>query len=125
MRKEFGSRTREHHVFAAIQDKSREPDGIAYAFDGNDGAGFQRSSIHENGVHLNVAVTIEVRSDACIEDWIILELDDCLFARIDGRAALAKNVPSSIETRQHSVSACLFQFGRNRPRATVDDECNV
>src|SRR5439155_24998020 len=123
--KQFRARTGQSHVLAAVQHESGELDGIKDTLDGNDGAGFQRAAIHENGVHLNVAITIEVRADTRIEGWIVLELHDCLLTCIQRGAPISENIPSSIQTRQNSILARLFKFGRNRPGATVNDECNV
>ena len=40
----------EHHVLAVFEDAAREAYGIPYAFDGGDGAGFERVAVHEDGV---------------------------------------------------------------------------
>ena len=72
-----------------------------------------------------MAISIEMRSDARVEDWIIFELDDCLFTCIERRAAALKDAPPSVQTREDPVLACLFEFGRNGPCATVNDECKI
>src|SRR5438132_8323764 len=124
-RKLLGAVTGNQHVFAFFENDSSKADRITNAFHGNNRAGLESSAVHENCVELHLAVTIEVRPDPGIEDRIIFEFDDRLFAGIERGTTVLENPPASIQRAPHSVVAEFFDFWRDVPSPAMDDQRDI
>jgi len=118
----FGAGRDDHHVFGVFEHLAREADGIADAFDGGDGAGFQRFAVHDDGVELDAAFGIEMRTKARVECGIVFEDDDGGFDGVGGCAAGRENVPSGFEGAANACAAIFDGLVRDIPCAAVDDQ---
>ena len=63
----------EHHVWATFKNLAGEADGIADVLQRRCGAGAERKAVHDDGVALNPAVQIEMRTIAGVEYGIIFQ----------------------------------------------------
>src|SRR5581483_8235998 len=68
--------------------------GIADSADRGDGSGAKRTSVHDDGVAFDVAVEIEMRAIAGVEDRILFEDDDGGFDGVESGAARGENGPT-------------------------------
>jgi len=95
----------QHHVFAVLEDRARQTDGIVNVFDGSDCSSFQRVPVHKNRVELHVAVGVQVRAESSVERGIVFQNYDSGFDSINRRAARGENFPSGFERSLNSGAA--------------------
>ena len=116
------ARADQHHVLGFFEHAARQAYGVTDAFDGGNGAGFQRGAVHHDGVELYAAIAIQVRADPCVERGIVFERDDGGFDGVNRLAACAENFPSGVEGAANSVAAIFDCFVGDVPSAAVDNE---
>ncbi len=109
-------------MIAFLEDRACQPDRVANPLDSRDGAGLERAAVHQDGIHLHVSVEIQVRTDPGIEDRIVFEHGDHRFDGVNRRAPFGKKFPAGRQCPPNAGAASLKTFGRNIPRAAVDDE---
>ena len=88
----------------------------------NNGARLECGAVHKDGIELNFAVAIEVRSDSGIEYGFIFEFDDRFFARLDCRTASFKNCPAAVQRAMDPGSTGLFEFCWNVPGSAMNNQ---
>ena len=118
----FSARAHEHHVFAFFHDLSGQADGIANPLDRGDRAGLQGGAIHNDGIELDVALAVQVRTHTRVEDRVFFQDNDRCFDGIDRSAASRKNFPAGFEGPAATFAARNNRGVRNIPCAAVDDQ---
>ena len=112
----------EHHVFAVFEHAAREADGIVDVLYGGDCSRFERAAVHEDGVELDVAFGIQVRTEACVERGIVFQDYDGGFYGVNRSAAAGENFPSGFEGALDAGAAVCDGFVGDVPGAAVDDQ---
>jgi hypothetical protein len=118
----LGAFAGEHHVRAALIDGAGGTNGIADSADRGDGSGAKRTSVHDDGVAFDVAVEIEMRAIAGVEDRILFEDDDGGFDGVESGAARGENGPTGHQSAMAALFAGVHGFIGDIPGATVNDE---
>jgi hypothetical protein len=112
----------QHHVRAVFQDSARELNGILDAVQIRRRSGAQRGAVHYDGVTFDVAVQIEVRAVAGVEDGIVFEHHNGGFDGVERRAASRKDGPARRKSAMAAGFASVNGFVRNVPRAAVNNQ---
>ena len=76
----------EHHVRTLFQNFARQTNRIFYALQSSGGAGAKTRSIHDDGIALDFAVSVQMGAVAGVKDGIVFQNDDRGFDRLDRRA---------------------------------------
>jgi hypothetical protein len=105
---------------AVAHDLEGEIDRVAHVFQPSDPRGPQLGAFHHAGVELDDTVEVQARSDAGIEERLVLHVPDG--GRRRGQGAVADLRPARIACSLDSgLPERAFSFG-DRPRAAVDDQ---
>jgi len=112
----------EHHVRAFLEDGARGLDGIFDAPKTGDGARAECGRVHDDGIAFDVAIDVEMRTVARVEDRIVFEDDDGGFEGVDSVASVEKDIVASVESAKATRFASNDGVVRDVPSATVDDE---
>src|SRR5260221_8310752 len=86
------------------------------------GPGAKGRAIHHNSVAFHVAIEIEVRAVARIENRVIFENDDGGLDRVQRGAASGEDVPSCGKSRGAAVFASGNGFIGNVPGSAVNNQ---
>ena len=105
-----------------LEDAAGETNGIFDAMKAGDGAGFQGGGLHDDGVAFDLAIEIEMRTVARVEDGIVFENGDRSFNRVEGVTAVAKHGPTSVKRAKAAFFAGVNGVVGDVPGTTVDDE---
>jgi len=120
--KAFGAGRNKHHVGTFFEHHARGLDGIFDAMESGDGTGAKRGGVHDDGVAFNVAVEIEMRAVAGIEDGIVFEDHDGGFDGVEGVATARENGPTGEERAKAAGFTGVDGVVGNVPGTTVDDK---
>jgi hypothetical protein len=85
-------------------------------------AGVQRDAVHDDGVAFDLAVEIQVRAVAGVEDRIVFEDHDGGFDGIESRAPAGEDGPAGSKRALAAGFARIYGFIGNVPRAAVNNE---
>jgi len=118
----FGAGGDEHHVGAFFEDGAGGLDGIFDAMETSDGAGAEGGGFHDDGVAFDVAVEIEVRAVASVEDGVVLEDGDSDLDGVEGVAAVGEDAPTGLEGAEAAGLAGFDGVIGDVPGTAVDDE---
>ena len=118
----LGALRDEHHVGRFFEDGARGLDGIFDAAEAGDRTGFECGGVHDDGVALDVAIEIEVRAVAGVEDGIVFEDGDGGFDGVEGVAAVEENVVASMKSAKATGLAGFDGVVGDVPGAAVNDE---
>ena len=125
-RKAHGTLADQHHVMAGIHHQARQPDGIGDVGDRRHRPGRQVSSVHDGGVHLHLAVLVEHRTAAGVEQRIVLQQRGAGLHRLQGIAAPTEDVPAVFQDAAHGIQVThrglLISDVVECPRPTVDHQ---
>jgi len=122
MSEALGALGDEHHVGAFFEDDASGLNGISDAAETGDRAGAESGGVHHDGVALDVAIEIEVRAVAGVEDGIVFEDGDGGLDGVESVASIGEQSPASAKSSETTGLAGANSFVRNVPGATVDDE---
>src|SRR5207253_9573731 len=106
-------------------NESGQANGIKNPLDSDDSTGFQSGAVHENGIHLDFTVAIGMRSDACVEHRLVLQVDDDLLAGIKRGTAVLQRLPTTIESSFDRAPADLQELVRNVPRSAMNGQRDI
>ena len=112
----------QHHVRAIFEDFARELNGMLDAMEIGGGAGAKCGAVHDDGVAFDMAVEVEVRAVAGVEDGVIFEDDDGGFDGVEGGTAAGEDGPAGGESAVAAGIAGFHGFVRDIPCAAVNDE---
>jgi hypothetical protein len=90
----LGSLGDEHHVRAIFEDFAGDLNGIFYALQRGGGTGAECCAVHHDGVAFDVAVEIEVRAVAGVEDGVIFEDHDGGFNGVKRGTSVGEDGPA-------------------------------
>ena len=96
--------------------------GIFDSVKAGDGAGAESGGVHDDGVALDHAIEIEVRTVARVEDGIVLENRDGGFDGVQGMAAVREDSPTGAKSAKAAGFAGVNGFVRDVPGTTVKNE---
>ena len=105
-----------------FEDGARGLNGIFDAAKTGDGTGAQRGGVHDDGVAFDVAIEIEMRAVASVEDGIVFEDSDGGFDGVEGVAAVGENGPAGMKRAKATGIAGFDGVVGNVPGSAVDDE---
>ena len=117
----LGTGANQHHVLAGFEHLARQANGVADALDRRYGAGPEARAIHDDGVELDVAFAVQVRTDAGIECGVVLQHHDGRFDGVERGAAALEDFPSGFECAAAPIAAVLNGFVGDVPGTTVDN----
>ena len=112
----FRSLGDEHHVRTFFEDGARGLDWIFDATKTGDRTGAKRGGVHNDGVAFDIAIEIEMRAVACVEDRIVFEDGDRGFDGVEGVATVGEVWRSQREAREGSRRCRLRWRRRECPR---------
>lgn len=112
----------EHHVRAFFEDCASSLNGVFDPMKTGDGTSTERRSIHDDGIALDIAIEIEMRTVAGIEDRIIFEDGDGRFNRIERVATVGKDGPAGVESSKATGFAWFDGVVGNVPGSAVENE---
>ena len=118
----FGPVGDEHHVGTFFKDDASGLDGVFYAVKAGDGARAQRGGVHDDGVTFDLAVEIEVRAIAGVEDGVVLKDGGGGFDGVESVASVGENVPSGVKSAETAGFTCLDGVVGDVPSTAVEDE---
>ena len=104
-----------------LEDAAGETNGIFDAMKAGDGAGFQGGGLHDDGVAFDLAIEIEMRTVARVEDGIVFEDGDGRFDGVKSVSARMKDGPASFEGAMTAGFAGVNRVVRDIPGAAVND----
>ena len=110
----------EHHVGAFFEDSARGLDGIFDVVKTGDGASAESGSVHDDSVAFDVAVEIEVRTVARVENGIVFENGDDRFDGVESVAAVEENIVAGVESTETARFASVDGVVGDVPGAAVD-----
>ncbi len=126
LRELFGAVVDQHHVFGFFHDRAGQQDGILHAMHVRDRAGLARRAVHDRRIEFVLAIVVEHRAFARVEQRRILHDDDRFRHGIDAaRAGLERvvaGVQRALELGAHGLLALGRDFAADYAGATVDDE---
>jgi len=97
-----------------------EVDGVAHILQACDAAGAQRGALHDAGVQLDLAVSVQACTDAGIEKWFVFHVADGGGRR--GKRAVTDPRPAKVQRALHGFLAVWALGGGNGSRTAVDYE---
>jgi hypothetical protein len=112
----------EHHVRAFFEDGARGLDGILDAVKTGDGASAESGSVHNDSVAFDVAVEIEVRTVARVENGIVFENGDGRFDGVESVAAVEENVVAGMKGTETTRFASVDGIVGDVPGTAMDYE---
>ena len=112
----------EHHVRALLEDGARGLDGIFDTPKTGDGACAECGRVHDDGIAFDVAIDVEMRTVARVEDGIVFEDDDGGFDGIEGVAAVAEHTPTCAKSAEAARVAGVNGVVRDVPCPAMNDE---
>src|SRR5262245_20174393 len=114
---------RDQQDHMAFEHPARQCDRIAHAPHRRHRARAQRGAVHYGRVQLDIAVAVQYRADASVEDRRVFEYTYGRLDRVEGRAAGLQHAPAN---RQRLPAAGLMLGDLvvgDIPGAAVDDQC--
>jgi len=112
----------QHHVRAFFQHGASRLDRILDPAKSGDGAGTECGSVHHNGVAFHVAIQIQMRSIAGIEDRIVFENSNGGFERVERVASVQKDVVAGVQSAEATGFAGFDGVVGDIPGTAVNDE---
>jgi hypothetical protein len=120
--KSFCPFSHEIYVRALAQDLASRSDGIGDAFHAPNAPGAKRGSIHDEGIELYFAFTVQEAAASGIEGLVVFHNDDGFFYGIECRATAAQYPPAGTHSIPDAVQMRIDEVIRNRPGSTMNNE---
>ena len=112
-------------VRAFAQDLAGGANRIAQALNTTDASGTERAAVHDERVHLHLAVTVQKTAAAGVEGFVVFHDDNRFFHRVERRAATFEHTPSGSQRVADAAEVRVHHVVGNRPRPTVDDQNRI
>ena len=118
----LGAFRNKHHVRALFKHNACRANGIFHAAQTGDRPCPQSGSVHDDRVALNVAIEVQVRTEAGVEDGIVFQDDDRGLDGIESRTAFGKHGPTGAQSALTTAMAGDDSVIGNIPGAAVNNE---
>ena len=105
-----------------FEDGARGLNGIFDAAKTGDGTGAKCGGVHDDGVAFDVAIEIEMRAIAGVENRIVFEHSDGGFDGVEGVAAVGENGVAGVKRAKATGLAGFDGVVGDVPGTAVDDE---
>jgi len=124
-RKPFRALRHKVHVRTLAQDLARHTHRMTQMFYAADTPGGQGSAVHDQGIELHLAITIQKAAASGVEGLIIFQDDDRLLDRVERGATTIQDVPGRSGRIAHTIEMSLDHFVRNGPGAAMDKQNRI
>ena len=113
------------NVGAFAENLSRCAHRIVQMLDAAHASSAQRSSIHDEGIELHLAVAVQKAAASGVESLVVFHDDDGFLNGVERRATALEHMPSRGQRIVHATDVGVHHVIRHGPGAPVNDENRI